>query len=397
MYTRLPATLTGHPDYLNLAQMFQKLTGLALAEYEELCWGTLSKCMDLNLTAFKANPSMFLLSVSSFHTTAMPREKVEMFLTEVSATAEEFHSNFGRRDTSLVDFTWFRDRPFLRQADTLYPLDPGFVAEKIETGPFWRAFAHLPDDRSKKRLHAFWGALFEEYLKWLFSGSVDGGLNVYYHSPRYVSDGNEVCDGIIKCGSAALIMEYKGSTFTAEAKYGGDGDLLLKEIRKKLVLAEKKKKGVAQLASVVHRVFGREDPAKVEGIDLSSVKTVFPVLVTRDEIGGTMLVNCFLNKEFQRVLDKRSVRPHRVTPLFCLTADEVEYISAYLRTVRFSDILQERYDADNSLQTPLQFWELPSLAGNLRNELLKREFEDFANSVAKALFPDAPPLKHPWK
>jgi len=245
--------------------------------------------------------------------------------------------------------------------------------------------------------HAFWGALFEEYLKWLFSGSVDGALNVYYHSPKYVSGGSEVCDGIIKCGSAALIMEYKGSTFTAEAKYGGNGDLLLREIRKKLVLAEREKKGVTQLASVVHRVFGKVDPARVEGVDLSSVKTVFPVLVTRDEIGGTMLVNYFLNSEFQRVLDKRSVRPHTVTPLFCLTADEVEYISAYLRKVRFSDILQERYDADNSLQTPLQFRELPSLAENLRNELLKREFEHIANGAAGALFPDAPPLEHSWK
>jgi len=154
MYTRLPATLTGHPQYLDLAQMFQKLTGLALVEFEALCFGTLSKCMNLKLAAFRANPGMFLLSGSSFHTTAMPSEKVELFLKEVSATAEEFHSSFGRRNTSLVDFTWFRDRPFVRQADTLYPLDPGFVAEKIETGPFWRAFSSLPDDRSKKGLHA---------------------------------------------------------------------------------------------------------------------------------------------------------------------------------------------------------------------------------------------------
>lgn len=396
MYTRLAAALTGHPEFLDLAQMFQKLTGLTLVEYEALCFGTLSKCMKLNLAEFKANPALFLLSSNSFHNAAVPKEKVGLFLSEVSATAEEFYSDLERKNTSPVDFTAFRNRPFIRQGDALYPIDPAFVGDKIETGPFWRVFADLPDDRSKKRLHAFWGALFEEYLKWLFSGSVDGRLNVYNHSPKYISDGNQVCDGIMNCGSAALFMEYKGSTFTAEAKYGGNGDTLLKEIKKKLVSAEKEKKGVTQLASAIQRVFSRVDPETVEAIDLRSVRTIFPVLVTRDEIGDTMLVNRFLNDEFQRVLDKRSVRPRRVTPLFCLTADEVEYISAYLRTVRFSDILQERYDADNSLQTPLQFRDLPSLAENLRNDLLKREFKDFTNGIAKVLFPNAPPLEHQW-
>jgi hypothetical protein len=397
MYTRFATGLSERAHSVDLARAFQKLTGLTLVEYEALCFGTLSKYMKVNLAAFKANPSTFLLSACNFQSTAVPADKVKLFLAEVSATAEQFRSYFAKKDAGLVDFTWFRDRPLLRQGDTLYALDLSFLGDKIETGPFWRVFNALPDDRSKKRLHAFWGALFEEYLNWLFRGSVDGPANIYYHSPKYVSDGAQVCDGIIRCGSSALLMEYKGSTFTAEAKYGGNGSLLVKEIKKKLVLAEKEKKGVAQLANAIHRLFRRGGHEQVEGIDLSSVKTIFPVLVTRDEIGGTMMVNRLLDNEFQQTTDKRSVRPHRVTPLFCLTADEVEYVSAYLRTVRFSDVLQERYEADSSLQTPLQFWELPSLAANLRNELLKREFENFSNGVAKTLFPDAPPLRHPWR
>jgi len=397
MYTRFAAALSGHPEYVNLAHVFQDPTGLALVEYEALCFGALSRCMKIDLAAFKASPGVFLLSANNFQSTALPGDKVERFFDEVSATVETFRSDFTAKETALVDFTRFRDKPLVRHGDTLFPLDLGLLAEKIETGPFWRVLTGLPDDHNKKRLHAFWGALFEEYLNWLFSGSVDGNLNIYHHSPKYVSDGSQACDGIIRCGSVAVVMEYKGSTFTARGKYGGSGDLLVDEIKKKLVKAEKEKKGVTQLADAIHRMFSRSNPARVEGIDLSSVRTVFPVLVTRDEIGGTMLVNYLLNKEFQQVLHKKRVRPHRVTPLFCLTADEVEYISAYLRTVRFSDILQDRYNADASLKMPLAFLELPSLAGNLRNDLLKHEFEGFANGVKEALYPDAPPLKHPWE
>lgn len=397
MYTRFAVSLSGLPEYVNLAQAFQDLTGLTLVEYEALCFGALSRFMKVDFSAFKGNPVAFLMSASNFESAAMPREKVERFLGEVSATVETFRSDLTARITTLVDFTCFRDKPLVRLGDTLCPIDLGLLGDKIETGPFWRVFRALPDDHSKERLHTFWGALFEEYLKWLFSGSVDGNLNIYHHSPRYVSDGSQACDGIVICGSVAVIMEYKGSTFTARGKYGGSGELLIAEIKQKLVKGEKGKKGVTQIANTIHRIFSKSDPARLEGVDLSLVRTVFPVLVTRDEIAGIMLVNHLLNKEFQKVLDKKRVRLRRVTPLFCLTADQIEYISAYLRTVRFPDILQERYYADASLKIPLEFLDLPSLAGNLRNDLLKREFEAFANGVKEGLFPDAPPLNHPWR
>jgi hypothetical protein len=109
-----------------------------------------------------------------------------------------------------------------------------------------------------------------------------------------------------------------------------------------------------------------------------------------------MLVNHLLNLGFQQILNKKRVQPHRVTPLFCLSADEVEYVSAYLRSVRFSDILREIYDVDHSLKMPLEFLELSCLAGNLRNDLLKHEFEEFANRTKEALYPGAPMLRYPW-
>ena len=397
MYTRFAVSLNARPNYVDIARVFEDLTGLALVEFEALCLATISKYLKIDLATFKANPAAFQLAGKNFERTAVPAEKAERFMEEVSGTAETFRMEFKARDAPLLDFTPFRNRPLVRQEDALFPLDLGLLAEKIETGPFWRVFASLPDEHCKKQLHAFWGEIFEEYLGWLFSGSVDGNLNIYHHSPKYASDGNQACDGIIRCGSVAVIMEYKGSTFTAEGKYGGDGDLLVNEIKNKLVMAGGERKGVSQLAEAIYRMFGRASSAEVEGLDLSSVRTIFPVLVTRDETGGAMGVNYLLNREFQKILDKRSVRVRRITPLFCLNADEVEYISAYLRKVPFYDILQDRYDADNSLRTPMEFWDLPSLSGNLRNDLLRQEYEELWNGVKNTLFPEGPPLDEPWE
>lgn len=395
MYTRFTEALNRRPDYVGFGRVFEGLSGLSLVEFEALCWATLSKYLKVDLAAFKANPASFQLLGKNFEETAVPAVKVEGFMEEVSGTAETFRKEFSVRNASLLDFTRFRNKPFFRRQDALFPLDLGLLAEKIETGPFWRVFASLPDKRSKTQLHAFWGHIFEEYLGWLFSGSLDGGSNIYHHSPRYISDGNQACDGIIMCGSVAVIMEYKGSTFTAEGKYGGNGELLVREIKKKLVIDEGERKGVSQLAEAIHRMFDRHRHEEVDNVDLSSVKTVFPLLVTRDEIGGIMGVNYLLNREFQKILDKRRVRPRKVTPLFCLNADEIEYVSAYLGTVPLWHILQDRYDADNSLKTPLEFWDLPSLSGNLRNNRLKQVYEEFSDGARDTLFPDATPFKGP--
>lgn len=228
------------------------------------------------------------------------------------------------------------------------------------------------------------------------SESVDGKTNVYCPSPVYEARDEQVCDAIVVCASSALIMEFKGSTFTAKAKYSGDKDLLSSEIDSKLVKSGKQKKGVRQLANAIHRLFDKRNPEKVKGLDLSSVATVYPVLVTRDGIGEAISINFLLNREFQKYVNKKQIRT-RVTPLFSLSADEVEFISAYLREAQFSEILYARYRCDRALELPFHLVKNDEIGrmGDRRNPALKREFKQFADGIVQTLLPGSPPLRDP--
>jgi hypothetical protein len=56
-----------------------------------------------------------------------------------------------------------------------------------------------------------------------------------------------VADSLLIEGDALIVLEYKSTMFTAQAKYGGDHTRLCDEIMTKLVRNEskEKKKGVA--------------------------------------------------------------------------------------------------------------------------------------------------------
>ena len=97
------------------------------------------------------------------------------------------------------------------------------------------------------------------------------------------------CQSVV-CGSDAIFIESKGATFSAAAKYGGDPELLQAEIEVKLI------KGLKQLASAIVKVFDRKNPEAVSGADLSKIRRIFPVLVTRDDIGAAIYINYYFQQ-----------------------------------------------------------------------------------------------------
>lgn len=221
--------------------------------------------------------------------------------------------------------------------------------------------------------------------------SVDGVKNRFFPSPKYVSDGDEVCDGLIICGSSVALLEYKGSTFTAQAKYGAAPQVLVKEIEEKLVESRKgERKGVLQLSNAVVRLFGRGSSDSISGVDLSGVQTIYPVLVTRDDLGGALVINAFLNRRFRNVLNPKMVRPRTVTPLFCLSSEALEVISGYLGEARFTDILEARYRSEPTLMSTFLAVDnaVINKIGKRRNKDLDAAFDEFRSGVALRLFPN---------
>jgi len=106
-----------------------------------------------------------------------------------------------------------------------------------------------------------------------------------------MKSGEGHCDAIVVCGTAAVFLEYKGSTFTATSKYKGDLNELAAEIEENLIGTESKRKGVRQLANAILGVFDKQTPAVVADVDLSQVSTVYPY-----SLHGTKLADALASR-----------------------------------------------------------------------------------------------------
>jgi hypothetical protein len=82
----------------------------------------------------------------------------------------------------------------------------------------------------------------------------------------------------------------------------------------------------------------------VQGADLRLVDTVYPLIVTRDDIGSVFAMNGYLQLKFSEVM-KNSAVSARVTPLFCMNAEDFERLCAYLVDIPLADLLHAHYRA----------------------------------------------------
>jgi len=375
--------LTAHPDFIDIARTFEAVGGMNILEFRALCFASMTKYMQLDLNQFQQNPANFFLPRTWFEKAALDPGKIARFFDDVSSSGDSLKQRFEQRNAGKSDFTPIRDRPLYVATDQLFAVDAAFLADKLETGIFWAVHNSL-DAAHKQRLHRFWGYVFQTYMDRLLSNNVVGRNNTYIPSPRYVS-GEEVCDGLILCGSSLVLLEYKGATFTAESKYSGDPALLSQVIDEKLVT----QKGVRQLANAIQKLFARGSNHQIIGVDLTRVRRIFPMLVTRDGIGGALVINLILNHKFEGICNRRECRPRTITPLFCMDAEVIEGISAYLQEARVDDILDARYKGDPRMMSTFGQVANPVLKsiGYRPNEFVDFWFDQFVNRGLTLLFP----------
>jgi hypothetical protein len=357
MLAKLAELIPTEGKQFNIPEIFEQATGLPPDIYFPLVIASMTKYSVPNFEQFFRSPHEFALRFDWFSRTNLDNNKLERFFGDLSGDYNEFQELLGKYDRGISDFTIFRERPMLRLDEGFYPIDFAFLAAKSESAFFWRARSALPPAQ-KKSFHAFWGLIFERYVQRLLTRSVDGRINRFFGSPRYVDRNEEACDGIMLCkGYAAVFMEFKGSMFRADAKWSGDATLLEHELRTKLIVDEDgDPKGITQLANAISNVF--EHKRELIGPDLGSVTKVYPVLVTYDEIGDAWFLASYLNEIFKKTINKKKMRI-TVTPPFCMSADHLEGFLGALEDVALSEVLDARYKQDKSLKMP--FW-LPNNA-----------------------------------
>ncbi len=348
MLSRFVEPLRGGQVFCDVGALFERATRIPLATFQSLIWASVSRFSKVDRLRSAQDVSDFSVT-PEWYGAQVPRTQIDSYLNDLSSTSDEFAQTLVNKRPALNDFTPLRDKPFINETGRFFPIDFTFLSDKLESGVFWRVHNNFQDRRDKERFHIFWGLVFELYLNWMFQQSCNGKANRFYPDPRFASNVDEqVCDGLIVCGRAAILMEYKGSTFTAASKYGGDVNVLTTELENKLVGEPDRRKGVRQLAHAVERLCRRENTDAIQGVDMADLEVILPVVITRDDIGSAWGMNAYLNARFKELkVIENQWRP--VTSLFCLSANDVEMISSYLPDTSFAEMLNARYKAEKPL------------------------------------------------
>ncbi len=394
MMTRYPNELRAHPDYIDIASVYEEVTGISLLDYEALSFGLFTRCTQMTtLEALRANAWVAAIRPTNFHLTAIPSQTIQAFFSECADTPQGFAitinaSRSAGRDFGPNDFTVFRRKPLITEAYGSLPSDAMLVAEKFESGPYWRV--NDIDKATGDKLRRFWGAVFEIYLNALMIATLGA---TYIPDPRLMSDPNvQICDALLVEGDNLVVLEYKSSMFSARAKYSGNHVLLRNELETKLVRdsAEKKKKGVEQLGEAV-RILSDVTRNTVKGLDLAGIKRVYPLLVTLDDVGSSLLITRMLNMYFNDVVkrDGQTVRDSQtadIRPLFCTDVESLEMVLPFVDVLPLTGFLEHWVQTDENLMATL-LARPPDGLPKRRNEFLDREWKALYEQIASRLFP----------
>jgi len=333
-------------SFFDIRDLFEKASGISYASFEALMTVVFTRL--INVREVMNDASKFGLDESYFPNLRFPPGQVERFLSLVSSTPEELRNSLALQNPRRNDFRIIRDKPLIRIGTRYLPLDAHIGFEKFDSAVYWSILRSLPEDRAKV-FPAFWGQVFEDYVSWLFKKTANEEINQIFPNPRYTDNPDQqVCDLIVLCDRTAIFVEVKGNMITSEAKYSGDLGVLKCELDLKWV---DKRKGVAQLVSAINAVCADKDPRKIDILDMQQVSTVIPLIITRDDFGGYMGVNTYLNNRFREILGKARYA-RSITPLLCICADTLEKLSPYLVDTRLSEVLSVRLRGDKKLSSP---------------------------------------------
>ncbi len=380
-------------SYFKIEEAFQRATGLSTDDYLAFCVGLISHYLGITFEQIAKGEESIGLSKEWFKRPHIDFKSIDYFLKDVASSPTALATSFSSRNWGPLDMTWFRDKPVCMLKESIFvAIDARFLSEKLESGIFWRAHNSLEESKDKERLHNYWGVTFENYMNWLLGQACTNSQNIFYASPKYLN-GDEVCDAIIVCGGNAILIEYKGSTFTAESKYKGDLIELATEIKDNLIGTETRRKGIRQLTHAILNVFDKQTPAAIADIDLSRVTTIFPLLVTRDDIGGCWGISSYLQMQADKFFNRRRLRPKTVTPIFCISSEGIEGLSAYLPDTPLTELLHSWYKNDPGRHWSFQTTDnsVTSSHGFKKNSDLNAAFKAVFENARQVLFPGSSP------
>lgn len=290
------------------------------------------------------------LSLASFQNATVSQDLIHRMFDAVSFSLDKVEAP--KEPFGYSDFEFLKDHPYLRYKDELFCLDYEFAVGKLESGALWRILKGLPSDKRLPYL-SFWGNVFEDYVAWLFDTYAAKKLHSFYPAPRYINaQAHPICDAIVLCGSTAILIEAKMATCPAPIRYSANYKKMRKFLEDRLVSGTDRKVGVSQLLVAIDSL--ATHPAEQLPAWLRSVRKFIPLIITKDDLGSSWVVNGYLNARFKQQIDRKKYKEYTVTPLVSMSISSLERSVNAIRKVPFSQVLENRIAGDKLMQRPFE-------------------------------------------
>ena len=240
------------PDHLktfNVEKLFEEKFGFSLKTVHGVHFRICRAC---SWRATSAEPSSRdRCRYSGFVVQAhnVERDAIEKMFKSVSFSLDDSPNT---RHLGYGDFDYLRDHPYFLFEEALYCLDYEFSFGKLESGVVWRILKSLPNGGDYQ---TFWGAVFEYYVGWLFETYASGRFHKVHISPTYLDDpSRQICDTIVICDGAAILIEAKLATCRSDVRYSGDYKKMRDFLESRLVSGDDGRVGVGQLLNAVRNL-----------------------------------------------------------------------------------------------------------------------------------------------
>ena len=315
-------------------ETFFQATGLSLQEYQYLVLSILSVSLSFSLEDILAG-GLFV----NIKEPPVLEPLYDRLLQHTCMSIDELASEIETAPSLPNEFRLLRKYPLVKIGENrIMCVDIGFLLEKLETGIFWiiRDQLEAEETGKGKKIIDLRGQIFEDYAASIIKRALsdtEACTERYIISPKYDQKEQAECTDIAILGDdTLLLLECKAPLLSAKTKFSGDFCNLYDGIKPNAI------KGVEQLWSAI-QTLGHTDTTQrrqVEGIDISQVRKIYPVLVLSDRIFSFPFMNRFLDSEFQRFVTYNDLEEHlEIMPLTVLTIEDLENLEPYLSDIPF--------------------------------------------------------------
>ena len=317
----------------DMNKTFHEATGLTPQGYQYLIYSIAAFYLTLSPEEILKGEGLFVDTRPSPTLAQLYEKLLPHVCISIDALRDE-----ARLDCFKNDFRLWRRYPLVKVGENqICCVDIGFLLDKLQTGVFWILREHLKNDsKGKGVFEKLWGDVFTNYAASIIKRGINAETSFIEKcmlGPKYIQKSEAECTDIAVCGEDTLILlECKSSVLAASAKFSGNFEGFYDGIASNAI------KGIKQLTDAIQSLvtINEAERCKVEGINISSMKKIYPVLVLFDHTFSSLDINRFLNSEFQRIVKQKALVKHmEIMSLTVLTIEDLELLEPYMSDTPF--------------------------------------------------------------